>query len=189
MGKIGRYILWASLVIAFIGCAAASREIWLKSRSEKENIFSESVKDPIPSGKAELRIRTSIKTKLPVPPKDIATRGYPFLLNIDGQAATWRVFGQRERSGKTKHERGEGLRYALEKNLVLSAGLHRIFFALPEEDCSVQFEATLKEGESYSLEFDPLYEECLTRHKSFQHGVSGLQILLNQKPVSPEPKD
>ncbi len=186
MGKIARHILWAFLIIGLVGCTAASKEMWLKSRSEREDVFNESTKEPIPSGMAELRIKTSIKTKLPVPPKDITKRGYPFLINIDGQAATWRVYGQRERHGETRHESGEGLRYTLERKLTLSAGSHEIFFGLPEDDTFVQFDVTMEGGKSYVLEFKPLYGECLTGHKKFTHGVNELGILLNGNPVCPQ---
>ncbi len=191
MGKVARHILCASLIIALIGCTAASKEIGLKSGSERKDVFSEFVKEPIPSGMAELRIRTSIKTKperqfLPGRRSGIPAPDYPFLINIDGQAATWRVGGQRERNGKTRSERGEGLRYTLEKKLTLSAGLHRIFFGLPEEDCFVQIDATLTEGELNFLEFVPLYGECWTRHQSFRHGISGFKILWNENHVPPQ---
>lgn len=189
MGKILRRILWASLVIVLMGCTAASREMWLKSQSERKDVFSDSVKEPIPSGMAELHIRASIKIKLErqfVRGSSIAGRGYPFLINIDGQATTWRVYGQRERYGETGHESGEGLRYILERNLTLSAGLHKIFFGLPEEDTFVQFEVTMEGGQSYVLEFKPFYGECITGHKKFSHGVDRLEVLLNGNPICPQ---
>ena len=184
MKKILTHILWASLIIALMGCTAASKQIWLKSKSEKENVFSESVKEPIPSGKAGLQIRTSIKTKIHVPSKDIAVRGYPLLLNIDGQSVMWRVFGHRDDNVTTRYERGEGVRYTLEKNLILSSGLHTIFLGLPEDDTFVQFDVTTEGGKSYVVEFKPLYGECLTGHKNFSHGVNGLAIFLNGNPIS-----
>ena len=183
MEKIARRIFWASLIIGLIGCTAASKEMWLKSRSERKDVFSESAKEPTSSRMAELHIRTSIKTRVPLPSKDIAVRGYPFLINIDGQAATWRVYGQREANGKTRHESGDGLMYTLERKLTLSAGLHTIFFGLPEDDTFVQFDVTTEEGKSYLLELKPLYGECLTGHKKFTHGVNGLRILLNGNPI------
>jgi hypothetical protein len=184
MKVLARCSLLAICGILLLSCGTASKEITLKSRSERKGVFSESAKGPIPAGMAELRIRASIKAKLerqflPGPSKGIPASGYPFLLNIDGQAATWRVGGQRERNGKTRPERGEGLRYILERKLTLSAGSHKVFFGLPEEDAFAQFDVTMREGESYVLEFQPLYGECLTGHKSFLHGVSRLDIVLN----------
>ena len=191
MGKITRHILWASLVIALIGCTATSKEIRLKSRSERRDVYSELAKGPIPAGMAELHIRASIKTKLERqfvrgPSKGIAARGYPFIINIDGQASTWRVGGQREGDGETRYERGEGLRYMLERKLTLSTGLHKIFFGLPEEDTFVQLDVMTEEGQSYVLEFKPLYGECLTGHKKFSHGVNRLGVLLNGNPICPQ---
>jgi hypothetical protein len=192
MKVLARCSLLAICGIILLGCTAASKEITLKSRSERRDVFSESVKGPIPSsGMAELRIRASIKTKLerqflPGPSKGIPAPDYPFLLNIDGQAATWRVGGQRERYGKTSPERGEGIRYILEKEIRLAAGSHRIFFSLPEEDYFVQVKVTLNDGELSFLEFEPLYGECWTRHQSFRHGVSRLEIVLNGNPVRPQ---
>ncbi len=156
--------------------------MWLKSRSERKDVFSESAKGLIPSRMAAVRIEASIKIKLERPfaqVSSIAGRGYPFLINIDGQAATWRVGGQRERNGETRHETGEGFRYVLERNLALSAGLHKISFGLPEEDTFVQFEVSMGEGQSYEIEFKPFYAECVTGHKNFSHGVKGIGVLLN----------
>ena len=190
MNNFVRYFGLALSGIILLGCTASSKEIRIKSGSERRDVFSESAKGPIPAGMAELRIRASINTKLErqfIPgPSRIPAPDYPFLLNIDGQAATWRVGGQRERYGKTSSERKEGLRYILERKLTLSAGLHKIFFGLPEEDTSAQFDVTMKEGESYMLEFKPLYGECLTGHKSFLHGVSRLEIILNENPIRPQ---
>ncbi len=67
MGRIGRHILWASLLIALVSCSTASKEMWLKSRSERKDIFSESTKGPIPSRMAAGRIQASIKIKLERP--------------------------------------------------------------------------------------------------------------------------
>jgi len=191
MNTFVRYSGLALCGIILLGCSATSKEIRLKSRSERRDVFSESAKEPIPLGMAELHIRASIKTNverqfLPGPSKGIPAPGYPFLLNIDGQAVSWRVGGQRERNGKTSPERGEGLRYIFERKLTLSAGLHKIFFGLPEEDYFVQIEATLKDGELHFLEFEPLYGECWTRHQSFRHGVSRLEIVLDGNPVCPQ---
>ena len=191
MNTFVRYSGLALCGIILLGCSATSKEIRLKSRSERRDVFSESAKEPIPLGMAELHIRASIKTNverqfLPGPSKGIPAPGYPFLLNIDGQAVSWRVGGQRERNGKTSPERGEGLRYIFERKLTLSAGLHKIFFGLPEEDAFAQFDVTMREGESYVLEFQPLYGECLTGHKSFLHGVSRLEIVLDGNPARPQ---
>ena len=189
MSTLGRYSALVLCGIILLGCTAASREIRVKSRSERKDVFSESVKEPIPSGMAELHIRTSIKIKLErqfVRESSIAGRGYPFLMNIDGQAATWRVGGQRERNGETRHERGEGLTYILERKLTLFAGSHKIFFGLPEEDTFVQFDVTMEDGQSYVLEFKPFYGECITGHKKFSHGVNRLGVLLNGNPICPQ---
>jgi len=187
MKVLARCSLLAICGILLLSCGTASKEIRLKSRSERKDVFGESAKEPIPSGMAELRIRTSIKTKLerqflPGRRSGIPAPSYPFIINIDGQAATWRVGGQKDKNGKTRPERGEGLRHILERKLTLSAGLHRIFFGLPEENTFAQCDVALKEGESYMLEFKPLYGECLTGHQSFSHGVSGLEIVLDGNP-------
>ncbi len=190
MGKMTRHILGAILIFAMLGCTTASKEIRLKSRCEREDVFSETARS-IPTGMAELRIRVSVKTRLERQfvsgrSRGIPAPGYPFLINIDGQAATWRVGGQRDSDANTETERGEGLRYILQRNLTLSAGSHKIFFGLPEEDYFVHIEAALKDGEVHLLEFRPLYGECLTGHRSFRHGVCGLEIFLNGNPVSPQ---
>ncbi|MDP2156637.1 MAG: hypothetical protein Q8K68_02875, partial [Nitrospirota bacterium] len=71
---------------------------------------------------------------------------YPFVVNIDGQAARWEVDGVKDvkpaydADGKTSRdpEAGEGFRYVLEKKIRLRAGSHRVFFGLPEDNFSIE---------------------------------------------------
>lgn len=99
-----------------------------------------------PKGFADLVIKASIKTHLEsyyiLESKESlhGKSGYSFVINIDGQAVTWKVDGQKDTvppydaKGKisTNPEAGEGVKYSLEKRVRLAACSHRIFFGIPE---------------------------------------------------------
>ena len=66
--------------------------------------------------------------------------GLPFLLNVDGQAVTWKVDGHPETTpryfedGTRNPEGGTGIRYLLDRRIRLQPGIHHLFFGLPGED-------------------------------------------------------
>jgi len=180
------------LIITLLGCGAVSREITLRSQSDRTDVFKEAQGgEPIPREFADLTIKSSIKTHfeghylLESKRSLHGKAGYPFVINIDGQAATWKVDGQKENSptydqeGKRFPEGGEGMRYNLEKKILLQAGSHKIFFGLPEEKLSLQFELALKAGDSNVLEFRPVYQRRGKQPRHFFHGVSTCEVLLN----------
>jgi len=80
--------------LSLLGCGTTAQEIQARSQSEKTGIFTE-VQDGgiIPKGFAELTIRANIKTHiegyyiLESRESLYGKEKYPFLLNIDGQAA------------------------------------------------------------------------------------------------------
>ena len=182
---------WLCLIFALAGCGTGAREIALKSQSERTDVFKEVQEGvPIPKEFVELTITSSIKTHLEgfylleSEGSLHGKPGYPFVINIDGQAATWKADGQRENTpthdenGKLSPEGGEGMRYNLQKRILLSAGSHKIFFGLPAEKVSLQFELTLREKETYFLELRPVYiaRGKLSRH--FLHGVETFEFVL-----------
>ena len=91
---------------------------------------------------------------------------YHFVMNIDGQAVTWKVPGQRENipvvRDRHSQDEGDGMKYALEKKIRLRAGTHQIFLGVPEENSTKTVTVNLQEGKSYTLEFRPIYP----RHKA-----------------------
>ncbi|MCJ7786395.1 MAG: hypothetical protein MUP41_20885, partial [Desulfobacterales bacterium] len=102
------------------------KEISLRSQSERTDVFKQAQEgESIPGEFVELTITSSIKTHpegfylLESKRSLHGKAGYPFLINIDGQAATWKVDGQKEstptydENGKRSPEGGEGMKYNL----------------------------------------------------------------------------
>jgi len=192
MKVLARCSLLAICGILLLSCGTALKEISLRSQSERTDVFKEAQEgESIPRGFVDLTITSSVKTHpegfyLLESKKSLHGKpGYPFVINIDGQAVIWKVDGQKENtpaydeSGKGSPEGGEGMRYNLQKKILLRAGTHTIFFGLPEEKLSLQFELALKAGESYVLEFRPVYQRRGKQPRHFFHGVSTCEVLLN----------
>ncbi|TSA10475.1 MAG: hypothetical protein D4R73_05210 [Deltaproteobacteria bacterium] len=186
--------------LSLLGCGTTAKEIQARSQSEKADIFTE-VKDggTIPNGFAELTIKANIKTHIEgyyILESIESLHGkekYPFLVNIDGQAARWEVDGIKDikpaydSDGKTSRdpEAREGFKYVLEKKLRLHAGTHKVFFGLPEDNYSTEVEISLKEGETNTLEFKPIYrtKRIPTRIPTFMKGIDKYEVFLNDKQV------
>lgn len=182
------------------GCGTAAKEIQARSQSEKTDIFTE-VKNggPIPKGAAELVIKANIKTHvegyyaLESGKSAHGKQRYPFLLNIDGQAAQWDVAGIKDikpandADGKTSldPEAREGFKYVLEKKLRLHAGTYKVFFGLPEDNYSNEIEISLKEGETSTLEFKPIYrtKRIPTRIPTFMKGIDKYEVFLKGEQI------
>ena len=135
-----RYGIVALCAILLVSCGTTLKEITLKSQSERTDVFKEVQEEvPVPSEFVELTVVSSIKTHLEghyllESKKSLHGKpGYPFVINIDGQAATWKVEGQKENSpkydqkGKRFPEGGEGMRYNLQKKILLRAGTSHDF--------------------------------------------------------------
>jgi hypothetical protein len=149
--------------LLMIGCGAAAKEILVKTQTVRTDVFSEVKNTKAPAhDSAFLTIKATIKTHLQgyyALEQEDSLHGkpnYPFLINIDGQAETWKVDGQKEsvplydKEGKTSHDpdAGEGVKYVLEKKIGLRAGVHKVFLGLPVDDYFKEVAITLKEGDS-----------------------------------------
>lgn len=195
MKNITRLAIMGFLIVAFAGCGITSREIKMKSRSERTDVFSEVKEGMPPKGFADLLIKVSIKTHLEryyLLESKGSLHGkqvFPFVVNVDGQAAIWEVEGEKEitpvrdERGRRTPEGGEGMRYNLEKKIRLSAGSHKVFFALPGEGHSREFEITLKEDESHTLEIKPVYRIDSRKVQSFLNGVRASEMFLDGKVI------
>jgi hypothetical protein len=189
--------------ITLVGCGATTKEIARMSRSERTDVFTEvPAEGAAPAGFVDLVIKASIKTPLEgyyaLEPKGSAhgKAGYPFLLNIDGQAVLWKVGGQKEAvplydgKGKASHDldAGTGMKYTLEKKIRLAAGPHKIFFGLPGEPYFTEVKVSLKEGIPQVLEFKPQYRYKTrpTRIPSFLEGIDSYKTLLDEQIVRRE---
>jgi predicted small secreted protein len=192
----------AMLLLAGVlaGCSTAAKNIQVKSQSVKTNVFTEvRGSDSVPKGFVELTIKTNIKTHIEgyyILESSESLHGkekYPFLVNIDGQAARWEVGGIKdinpayEADGNTSRdpEAREGFKYVLEKKIQLNAGSHRVFFGLPEENYSTEVEISLKEGEINTLEFKPIYrtKKIPTRIPTFLKGIDKYEVFLNNRRI------
>lgn len=154
------------------GCVTTSQFMKARSQGARADVFEEvGEKDTVPREYALLEIRASIKTHTEgfylLESRDSlhGKKGYPFVLNIDGQAVVWKVDGREEtipihfEKGGRNPEGGTGVRYAIRKRIRLAAGSHRLYFGLPAEDYYREFKVTLTAGGTYALTFEPVYKQ------------------------------
>jgi hypothetical protein len=180
-----------ALIVVLAGCSLAAREINLKSQGGKTGVFSEvsGGEGPPPKGLVDLQIKASVKTHLEgyyfSEPDDSfhGLEGFPFLVNIDGQAVIWKLNGQKEITPKIKGsdnpEEGEGMRYPLDKKIRITPGPHTLFFALPGEKVYKETNLTIGEGQPNILEFKPHYGRHKGQGRNFLYGVEGGELLFN----------
>ena len=196
MQKLITGVIIGIISIVLIGCGVTAKTIKQKTQNTRPDVFTEIKNDNTPSeGFVTLAIKATIKTPLEgyylLESKDSVSgkRGYPFIINIDGQAAAWKVDGQKEilpsydQDGKTSHdpEAGEGIKYVLKKKIQLRAGTYKVFVGLPNEDYIKELDIMLKEEKTYTLEFKPLYKYKTqpTRIPSFKKGIKEYEVYLN----------
>jgi len=187
---MNRFAIYISVLLLAVlsGCGATARTIASRSAGERSDVFTEVAgNEAAPSGYADVLIAASIKTHLEgyYPGESTASahgkKAYPFLFNIDGQAALWKAEGKKHElpeyvDGKTSRdpEAGEGIKYVLARKIRLRAGSHRLFFGLPEDDYCREVVIDVKEGEAQVLEFKPeyKYKTLPTRIPTYLKGVS-----------------
>jgi hypothetical protein len=196
MQKVITGVLIGIMSIVLIGCGVTAKTIKQKTQNTRPDVFTEIKNDDTPSeGFVTLVIKATIKTNLDgyylLESKDSmhGKQGYPFIMNIDGQAAVWKVDGQKEilpsydQDGKTSHdpEAGEGIKYVLEKKIQLRAETYKVFLGLPNEDYFKELEIMLQEGKTCMLEFKPIYKYKTrpTRIPSFKKGIKEYEAYLN----------
>lgn len=195
MPKYLSYVCAVLLFAALSGCAAA-KMIAAKAHGEKTGVFTEAAgQEPAPAGYGDVIITAEIKTH----PEGYyrgesassahGKESYPYLFNIDGQAVLWKAAGERhelpcyDADGKTSRdpEAGRGMKYALDKKIRLKAGVHRLFFGLPEDDYYREITIMVREGETQTADFRPVYR-CKTRPtriETYLQGVSRYDIFVN----------
>jgi hypothetical protein len=196
MKKVIAYMAASSfLAIVLTACGMTSKMIAKESQSERTDIFKEVIGgETTPAGYGDVIIKTNIKTHLEgyyiLEQKDIHGKpGYPFLINIDGQASLWKVDDvkdikpayDKDEGSSHDPEAGEGMKYVLEKRIRLAAGLHKVFFGLPEESYYRMTDITVEDGKLYVLEFKPHYGYT---HKparaTFLKGTSNYEVVLKE---------
>jgi hypothetical protein len=178
----------------------------MKARSQgaRADVFEEvGEKDTVPREYALLEIRASIKTHTEgfylLESRDSlhGKKGYPFVLNIDGQAVVWKVDGREEsipihfEKGGRNPEGGTGVKYEIRKKIRLAAGSHRVFFGLPAEDYYREFDVALTAGRTYALTFEPNYKERIPglqripNIRSFTNGLDRYEKVWTE--IRPDP--
>lgn len=189
MNKTSIILFSALLVALFWGCGSALKEINAKSLSTRSGVFVEIKNDEaIPSGYSNVIIKVSIKT----PPTGYylwesndsfsGKPGFPFVFNIDGQAAVWKIDGQEEitspygEKGERIPDGGRGIRYILDKKIKLTTGSHKLFLGVPEDEYAREFVIFVKDGVS-TLEFKPVYRGDHQRTaQSFLSGIHSFEL-------------
>jgi hypothetical protein len=174
--------------VLLAGCVTTSQFMKARSQGARSDVFEEvGEKDTVPGEYALLEIRASIKTHTEgfylLESRDSlhGKKGYPFVLNIDGQAVVWEVDGREEtipihfEKGGRNPEGGSGVRYEIRKKIRLAAGAHRVFFGLPAADYYREFDVTLKEGRSYTLAFEPVYKKQRRDTRRFLSSLDWLE--------------
>jgi hypothetical protein len=194
-----KYTLYISIVLVLMvlaGCGATAKMIAAKSQSESADVFTEVTDTGTkPQCYVDMVVKANIKTHVAgyyssESEKSLHGKpGYPFLLNIDGQAVVWKVDGHEDvkpaydEQGNTSKdpEARAGIKYVLEKKLRLRQGAHKVFFGLPEDAYHVEVEIALRGGEEALLEFKPLYwhKHVPNRTPTFLKGVRKYEIYLN----------
>jgi hypothetical protein len=127
MNRLISYVAAVVLVAMLSGCSAATKTIMSKSQSERTDSFKEvTASEALPAGYADVIIRANIKTPgegYYIGESKKAAHGksdYPFLINIDGQAALWKVEGEKHMlpeepySSVTEMSLKDGGQYVLE---------------------------------------------------------------------------
>jgi hypothetical protein len=184
----------ALLAIALAGCATNTVVIeQIQKKSMERGTVFEELKDGTPTaGFSILIIRATMKTlKEGFYPLELksALHGkpeYPFVFNIGGQGVTWLAKGtpdiqRRDLEGKRNPEGGEGMKYFLEKRIMLKPGAYKIYVGLTEETLQKEVDVTLSEGKTSVLQLMPLYFTGRYNRNagSFYHGLRDFEVYLD----------
>ena len=186
--------------LLFGGCATntAVKEQIQKKAVEQAAAF-EGMKDGTTiDGFSVLTIRATMKTPIegfyPLESKS-ALHGkpeYPFVFNIGGQGVVWLAKGLPDKQtesidGKKNPEGGQGIKYTLEKRIMLKPGDYKIYVGLTEENLQKEFDVTIFEGKTRVLLFMPLYfTGRYTRNTgSFYRGLRDFEVYLSGKKIEP----
>ncbi len=116
--------------------------------------------------------------------------GFRFAVTVDIKAFNWKDDGREEllpqydAAGALDPEAGQGVRYTIEKSVVVAPGKHRVLLELPSEGrkISVEFDVAA-DARPYVLEFKPVYNGPHTRRFGFRYGVVAIKAFLNGAPL------
>ncbi len=193
--------LWIASLILLAGCGGTGELIRKQSFGTRSDVYAESGETTtIPQGFADLRVAFSVKThRSGFHVLESGTRGsagYVLVLNIDGHATTLPgvmseedTLDERPRTPET----GIGIRYRIEKNLRLRAGVHKVFIAVPEDEVAIEQKIQLEWGTRNELLLEPVYGTGVRptygigkllfgkRGPNFCSHLRGIRMLMNGK--------
>lgn len=194
--RIFLIIIMSGLLLG--GCATntAVKEQIQKKAIEQAAVFEEIKDGHAIDGFSVLRIRVTMKT-----PRDgfyhLESRSslhgkpeYPFIFNIGGQGVTWQAKGLPDIQanyidGNRNPEGGKGVKYTLEKKIMLKPGSYKVYVGLTEEKLQKEVDIILS-GESASiLEFKPFYRRDRGWGPRFYKGLSDFEVFLDGKKIGP----
>lgn len=200
MKKIIFSIVVMSAFLLFGGCATSTavKEQIQKKAIEQAIVFEEIEDGASTAGFSVLTIRVTMKTLkegfYPLEFKS-ALHGkpeYPFIFNLGGQGVIWLAKGtpdiqQQIVDGKRNPEGGEGMKYILEKRIMLKPGAYKIYVGLTEETLLKEVDVTLSEGKTTVLQFMPLYFTGRNNRNtgSFYRGLRDFEVFLDGKKIEP----
>ena len=195
MKKIVDWALLLAFAVLAANCGAALEQIRTQSVTEREGVFQEvTTAGGPPPGFADVVVKASLKTHLPgeyLLESGSSPHGgpfYHFTVNVDGQAVTWKVPGQRDNlpvvKDRDSQDEGDGMRYTLEKKIRLRAGPHQIFLGVREKNTAKTVIVDLREGASATLEFRPIYPRYKQGHPAFRLGFLGFNAWLDNASIN-----
>ena len=186
---------WLTLIVTLLLSGCSRNIITVMSKETRKNVYQEIPEaSKIPVGYAELIVSASLKTVKPGSyPSENGVRGTPayvLLVNIDGQVTSVSGNMMEENSDPRwpgDPDAGDGIRYLYQKNLLLNAGHHKVFVALPEEGIAVQRDLDLTEASIKVIKLNPIYGSKKPEGKpglglfsssSFKQGIDGFYVTL-----------
>lgn len=189
-------ILWPFIIfVLLLGSCSANTIVakQIREKSVEQGAVFKELTDGMPTpGFSVLIIRATMKTlKEGFYPFEFksALHGkpeYPFVFNIGGQGVTWLAKGtldiqQNIVEEKRNPEGGEGMKYFLEKRIMLKPGAYKIYMGLTEETLQKEIDVTLSEGKTSVLQFMPLYFTGRYNRNagSFYRGLRDFEVYLD----------
>lgn len=183
-------VVFAGLFLA--GCAGVQQKAHTHN---SESAFTESQGTAIPAGFGELALQGSIKTHpagfYPLESGDShhGSDHYPFVVSIGAQSTTWNVKGVKadtpkyapDGSDPKDPEAGPGMRYSLDKRLLLKPGVYDVRIELPDDGVEASAKVTVVEGKAVSVNVKPIYrmKDLPVRSPCYRKGVSSIEVLVN----------
>ncbi len=182
-------LVGVALIAGFVisGCASDRELIVNSSHATRNDVFSESSRSEIESGKAVADIMFSVKSnslrfaEMYVKHSNPPYRTY---VTIDGQATVLEAEPSLEKISPidtNSPESGTGWEYVFSKRIALAPGKHKITVAIPMDDVIVEQEIALRAGIN-TVNVIPVYKKRMLRPykgHNFTAGVKTLKVMVN----------